>query len=176
MTGYQQGILYLIGSLQGERYIVRNVNRHYIDCVADLFAPYSAYHQRRNDGKRDYWCIKSPHIQKPSLDDVTDCQGFVRSFVELQGNVDLWRHKNHRGDYLFTPRLRIYGAENDLLFVGSHIPAEKKKMQYVTTATGKTCMIVYQSPREIADICDHLYGTPRNDELWQQWFAIISHK
>ncbi len=41
MTGYQQSILYLVGSQLGERFIVRNVDRHYIEAVEDVFMGYT---------------------------------------------------------------------------------------------------------------------------------------
>ena len=180
MTGYQQGILYLNGSFQHgtyTRFVVRNIDRHYVDAVSDLFLPSHPYFQRHNDPcKRDYWCIKSVHVSMPSLDDVSDWRGFRRAFVELQGSLDLWRHKNRKGDYLYTPRLRLYGSESDLLAVSSNLPAGAKKIQYVSTGTGKTCMLAYQSPAEVRDILDYIDGTPRNDALWLRWSAILSGK
>lgn len=180
MTGYQQGILYLNGSFQHgtyTRFVVRNIDLHYVDAVSGLFLPSRPYFQRHNDPrKRDYWCIKSVHVSMPSLDGVSDWRGFCRAFVELQGCLDLWRHKNRKGDYLYTPRLRLYGSESDLLAVSSNLPAGAKKIQYVSTGTGKTCMLAYQSPAEVRDILDYIDGTPRNDALWLRWSAILSGK
>ena len=136
MTGYQQAILYLSGTWSGGKYLVRNVDRWYVDAVSDLF-PTAPYFQLRSDGpsKRDYWCIKSAHIAVPALDEVRDWQGFCRGFVELQGTLDLWSHKNRKGDTVRTLRLRIYGQPDALDAVANNLPAGRKKMQICRTQT-----------------------------------------
>lgn len=181
MTGYQQAILYLNGSVQDNtpshgplRFIVRSVDKFYIDAVADLFAA-NIYCQHCNaPGKRDYWCIKDAFVAKPALADVSDWHGFCRAFVELQGSLALWKHRNRRGEYISIPRLRIYGAEGDLLAIAPHLPAAPKKMQYVRTQTGSTCMLAYQSPAEVLAILDFLDGSPRNDAVWAKWSTALN--
>ena len=57
MNGYQQAILMLLGIDTGGRFLVRCVDRWYVDAVAEFF-PTAPYLQRRVDGKRDFWTIK----------------------------------------------------------------------------------------------------------------------
>lgn len=176
MNGYQQCILYLSSTICGDRLTVRNIDRWYIDQVSSFFSM-NPFLQRRNGvGKKDYWCIKdskSSPVSIPSLADVSDWNGFVCCYIELHGGLDLWKHKNRRGDYLSTPRLRIYGQADDLSAVMSHIPVGKKKIQYVSTQTGKTCMVAYQSPKEILEIFSFLDGFPRNPSIAQKWNPIL---
>lgn len=173
MTGYQQAVLYLSGSWSDGKYLVRNADRWYIDAVADLF-PAQPYFQRRPEAaKRDYWCIKSAAVSPPSLSDVSDWQGFSRAFVELQGSLDLWPHKNRRGETIRTPRLRLYGQPDVLNFVAQHLPAGRKKLQVCRTQTGTTSLYAYQSPAEVDAILESLDGSPRNDRIWSAWQSIL---
>lgn len=128
LSGYQQAILLLLGCATGGRYLVRCVDRHYIDAVSDLF-PTSPYLQQRSEaGKRDYWVLKSAMVRYDiSLSDIRDDVGFCRGIIELQGTLDLWQHRIFNGGYARTPRLRIYGASELLEFVSSVIPAAPKK-------------------------------------------------
>ena len=172
MTGYQQAILMLLGVDTGGRFLVRCVDRWYIDAVAELF-PTAPYPQRRADGKKDFWTVKSAKVHLlPSLADVTDWQGFCRGVVELQACLDLWRHKI-RSKPTKTPRLRLYGQAELLTQVSSHFPAAPKKLQFLHTQTGETCALYYQSPAEVADILDSLRGEPCNIALWARWDALM---
>lgn len=173
ITSYQQAILLLLGQDTGGRYLVRCVDRWYVDCVADLF-PAIPYLQRRADGKRDFWTIKSARVHySVPLSGIRDVVGFCRGVIELQGILDLWRHRNRSGTYVRTPRLRIYGTEELLEFIGAAIPAAPKKMQHITTYTGKTCALYYQSAAEISDILEFVRGEPCNRELWSRWEEIL---
>ena len=174
MTGYQQAILILYGVDTGGRFLVRSVNRWYIDAVADLF-PTAPYYQRRSGEKKDFWVIKSAqaHHLMPELADVTDWQGFCRGVLELQAILDRWRHKTKRGVPIATPRLRVYGQPELLTQIAPHLPAAPKKLQYLHTRTGATCALYYQSPAEIADILDSLRGEPCNKALWARWDALM---
>lgn len=175
ITGYQQAILMLLGVETSGRFLVRCVDRWYIDAVAELF-PTAPYLQRRADGKRDFWTVKSAKVHLlPSLADVKDWQGFCRGVVELQACLDLWPHKV-RGTPTRTPRLRVYGQAELLTQVSSHFPAGAKKLQFLRTQTGETCALYYQSPAEVADILDSLRGEPCNRALWDRWDALIHQK
>lgn len=97
MTGYQQAILYLNGSMQNDtpghglpRFIVRNVDRFYVDAVAELFSTKSYYQHCSAPGKRDYWCIKDAATAKPALSDISDWHGFSPA-------SDLWPDYNAKG-------------------------------------------------------------------------------
>ena len=168
-TGYQQGILYLLSSKQeSTRYVVRCIDKHYIDAVAPLFRFTRPYHQRNNDpGKKDYWCIKSSsrdNFSPPTLDDVTDWPGFCRAVVELQSYLDV-------RPILGVPRLRlrVYGQPDLLDAVCGRFPAGPKKMQHIKTNSGETYSYVYQSHVEIPRIIDYLDGEPKNPEVWAKW-------
>lgn len=174
MTGYQQAILLLLGQDTGGRYLVRCADRWYVDCVAELF-PTAPYLQRRVDGKRDFWTIKSARVAyHVDLSDVRDIAGFCRGVIELQGALDLWRHRARSGVYVRTPRLRVYGTAELLEFVGVALPAAPKKMQHISTRTGHTCALYYQSAAEVSDILSFLHGDPCNRELWSRWEEILN--
>lgn len=173
MTGYQQAILMLLGVDTGGRFLVRCVDRWYIDAVAELF-PTAPYLQRRADGKKDYWVIKSAQVHLlPDLADVVDWQGFCRGAVELQACLDRWAHKTRQGVPIATPRLRIYGQPELLTWLAPHLPAAPKKLQYLRTQNGETCALYYQSPAEVAAILDALRGEPCNHTLWARWDTLI---
>lgn len=130
------------------KFLVRCVDRWYINAVAELF-PTAPYLQHRADGKKDFWVVKSAKVHLlPSLADVTDWQGFCRGVVELQACLDLWPHKV-RGKPTRTPRLRVYGQPELLTQISSHFSAGPKKLQFQRTQTGETCVLYYQSPAEV---------------------------
>lgn len=169
ITGYQQGIMYLLGSQNGERFVVRSVARHYIDIVRPCFpANVHPYLQRRADGKQDYWCLKSAAVKKPSLSDVRDYPGFCRAFIELQGTLDLHKLKG-----VMRPRLRLYGTDCDLSFVAAHLPALPKKMQIVRTNNGTCYALYYQSAAEIRAIIDYISSVQGNRDIADSWAEII---
>ena len=107
-NGYQQAILYLLGYWQEKRYLVRCVDKHYIDAVAPLFERTRPFLQHRTGEKKDYWCIKSASAENftpPTLDDVDDWPAFSRAVVELQGIVDLRKVSSHG-----VPQRRLFAA------------------------------------------------------------------
>lgn len=176
MSGYQQAILLLLGQNTGGKYLVRCADRWYIDCVSSLF-PTAPYLQRRADGKRDFWTLKSARVSYHiDLSDVRDITAFCRGVVELQGSLDLWRHRTRSGAYIRTPRLRIWGAEELLAFVGAALPAAAKKLQHIATNTGETCALYYQSPSEVADIIAWLHGDPCNCDIWARYGEVLNCK
>ena len=174
MTGYQQAIMYLCGSYSGERFIVRNVDRHYVDAVADCFPGCHVYLQHHSDPlKKDYWCIKSARVAKPALSDVYDLSGFCRGFIELQSGITSY-HVTVRGRQRFVIKLRIYGSADDLDFISRSIPANPKKIQYIPTNIGHTFSLNYQSKAEIIDILDYIDGIPQNHAIWEKWWEILN--
>lgn len=174
ITGYQQAILLLFGCEAGGKYLVRSVDRWYIDSVANLFSTSPYLQARCEDGKKDYWVIKSAkaHYSVP-FSSIRDVAGFCRGVLELQGTLDLWRHRTRSGAYVCTPRLRLYGSENLLEFIGSALPAAPKKIQHIRTHTGSTCALYYQSAAEISDILEFVRGEPCKRELWNRWEEIL---
>lgn len=180
-TGYQQGILYLYGSFAGDSFVVRSAERHYVDAVSPLFKNSTPFLQHNSaEGKKDYWVIKAStrftFLHKPSLDDISDWTGFLRAFIEIQSCLDLRPHKSRGGAPIRTPRLRIFGARDDLEQIMRHLPAAQKKIQDIRTQTGATSAIYYQSPREIVDILDFIDGSTRNDAVWALWENILATK
>ena len=110
---------------------------------------------------------------RAAFDEVRDWQGFCRGFVELQGTLDLWSHKNRKGDTVRTLRLRIYGQPDALDAVANNLPAGRKKMQICRTQNGVTYLYAYQSPAEVSAIITYLDGFPRNERIWQRWNSFL---
>ena len=171
-TGYQQAILFLLGYWQEKRYLVRCVEKHYLDAVAPLFERTRPFLQHRiGEGKKDYWCIKSSaadNFTPPTLADVDDWPAFSRAVVELQGIVDLRKVSSH-GVPQRRLRLRIYGQPDLLEVVCSRFPVKLKKMQHIKTNNGETNAFYYQSPAEVCEILNYLDGEPRNEGIWKKW-------
>lgn len=173
-TGYQQAILHLLGVHIGGKFVVRSVDKWYIDSVAVLFptAPYLQKHS--TPGKKDYWVLKSARVDyRQDLGAITDWLGFCRGAIELQGVVDAWRHRTRKRATVVSPRLRIYGCPDLLFAIMRHLPAAPKKLQHILTATGATSAIYFQSPAEVADILSYIYGLPHNAPLWERWESIV---
>lgn len=173
-SGYQHAILHLLGAYEGNRFRIRCVDKWYIDSVAELF-PSTPYLQAENEpGKKDYWVIKSAQVDyRQDLGAITDWAGFCRGVIELQGVVDSWKHRTRKRIPVVSPRLRIYGTTDLLLAMMPHLPAEPKKIQCIRTNTGATSALYYQSPAEVADILNYIYGSPCNAPLWERWESII---
>lgn len=178
-SGYQQAIMRLNGSQVGEYFAVRNINKHYIDCVAPLFhgrrgggRPY--LQKRRGEGAIDYWVVKSMCVSLPELCDVVDWRGFCRGFIELQGCFDLRNCKTRQGDYVKRPRLRIFGQLEDLEALNTHLPAARKKIQCYRQKGGQTYALYYQSEGEICDIMDFIQGYPLFTPIWDKWVELYT--
>lgn len=175
-NGYQQAILYLNGSQMGPRFCVRNVSRWYVDAVQDCFPGCHPYLQKRNeDGKRDFWCIKSHAAEKPSLASVSDLCGFARAFIELQGYLACYPYLDRRYNRTGTIRkLSIFGAYDDLRFIQPTIPARQREPRLHKTYTGQTYTLLYQSKKEIAAIIGFFgAGFPSNTEIWDRWAEML---
>lgn len=173
-TGYQQAILHLLGVHTGGQFLVRCIDRWYVDAVSDLFPNPPFLQPRNTPGKKDFWVLKSAKVDyRQDLSKIEDWAGFCRGVIELQGVVDLWRHRDRKHTLLLTPRLRIYGEPLLLSVVSQHLPAGAKKMQSVKTNSGATHALYYQSPAEVADILNYIYGVPANAPLWSRWETIV---
>lgn len=176
LTGYQQAILYLNGSQMAERFCVRNVDKWYIDAVADCFPGCNPYLQKRKGaGKLDYWCIKSAKVVKPDLASVSDLYGFTRAFIELQGYLTCYPYMDkHNGRVGTIRKLGIYGAYNDLCFIQPAIPARPRQPRLHKTGTGQTFVLLYQSKKEIFNILEHFSaGTPKKLKKWEDWAKTL---
>lgn len=173
-SGYQQAILYLLGTCAEGRFLVRCADRWYVDAVADLFPTRPYLQSRPQEGKKDFWTLKSARVDlRQELSGVTDWPAFCRGVIELQGCVDLWQHRNGSGAMRSTPRLRIYGSEELLEAIMPALPAAPKKLQRVSTVTGSTCALYYQSAAEVAAILDYIRGLPSDRALWERWDSIV---
>lgn len=172
MTGYQQAILYLCGSQMGNRFCVRNVDRHYLDAVADLFPGVTIYlQQRQQEGKKDYWCIKSPRVANPQLSEVSDLYGFTQGLIELQGSLTCYTIiDKRRGKPAYRRRFSVYGSAGDLNFIKPCIPGREREVKPVKTNTGETNCLMYQSKKEIEAILDYFSATDNiNAAVWNKW-------
>lgn len=172
-TGYQQAVLLLSGSWNGNRYAVRNIDKHFVLAVADLFCT-APYFQRSSDSKHQgYWAIKSYRFEPPEIANVTDWQGFCRALLELQGSLDLRPCKTHDGMPIKRLRLRVWAQPELLSAFAAAIPAAPKRIQTIRTHTGATYALYYQSEKEIYDILDYLDGEPRCGKWWSKADEIL---
>lgn len=176
MNDYCNGIAYATGYIRedAERrcLIVRNTDPWYINCISDAtgYRAYkSGYHERH--GKSDQWVVKAKIVDSlPALCDIQSVSDFCRAYIEIHGILDLSKRKNERRKL----RLRIYGKENIIQFINIALPAKEKKVQYICNKVqgkyiGKTCVIYYQSPKEIEDILCFIDGQPKNIKVWDMW-------
>lgn len=175
-TGYQQAILILSGSWNGDKYAVRNIDKHFILAVADLFRTEPFYQRNSETNHKDFWVIKSNRFSPPTLTDVADWRGFCRALLELQGSLDLRPCKTHKGVQTRRLRLRIWAQPELLNAFAAAVPAAPKRIQTVNTATGTTYALYYQSETEICDILDYLDGQPRCASWWGKADEILKNK
>ena len=166
----------LSGSWNGDRYVVRNIDKHFILAVADLFRTVPFFQRSSDPGHQDYWVVKSYRFEPPKLSDVTDWQGFCRALLELQGSLDLRPCKTHKGVPIRALRLRLWAQPELLNAFAATIPAAPKRIQTVVNKTGATYALYYQSEKEIYDILDFLYGEPRCEKWWSKVNEILAIK
>lgn len=174
MTGYQQGILWSIGSNQGDRFIVRNIDKFYINAVADLFNTHPYFQKRKCDNKKDYWCIKSSTVKQILLYDVSDYIGFISAIIELQSCLKLSTRKRKDGSHYYRPALIIYGTKETLDFVQSFLPIKSKKIQTIRTNTGTTHSINITSLADLDSIYNYCYHY--NSDFWNRFDDLLNGK
>lgn len=167
ISGYQIGVLYALSSNAGDnRLIIRSIDKWYCEVCQELFRVNiypNNYHYDRD--KATQWCLKGTlKVPFPKLEDITDIEGFCRSWIEIHSCLDKPRDKL---------RLRIYGKEEILKFLIQHLPVAMKKIQNIRTQTGITSAVYYQSRKEIINIFDYINGYPKNDKVWDKWNKII---
>ena len=175
MTRYHQVIRYAIGYSDGNRVIVRSIDKWYVYTISEICGntPYPNNYYRDRD-KTPQWTIKSAKLSIPTLADISDWQGFCRAYIEIHGVLDATRG----GKGL---RLRIYGDEDVLTAIMQHLPAAPKKLQYITNKIdgkyiGSTCAIYYQSSLEVLTIMSWLDGEPKNESIHGKWYDVINKK
>ena len=177
ISGYQAGILFATGCYDGSRYVVRNVDRWYCDCVQPIFGT-TVYTQIVRD--KPQYVVKGNAIKTVDISSISDAPGFCRAYIELKSSFGLWQGKDRRGRKTNPkPRLRIYGSIDTLERLMDWLPAAPKKIQLCTGQhqdgyTGRTYAVYYQSAAEIIDIFDYISGSPRNDPIWGKWEDILS--
>lgn len=187
MNDYIAGIAYGTGCIVkeggNEFLFIRNLDPYYAKLI-ESEVPYMAYQSKHNidrDG-RTQWCIKARNIHKlPELSEINNPDDFIRAYMELHAAVDLVNAKSKKGNNIKKLRIRIYGSEKILSFINDHLPAGKKKLQYIKNVVdanyiGRTCCIYYQSQREIYNILDWIDGDPRNEKVWDTWQKIMALK
>jgi hypothetical protein len=183
MTDYCIGISYATGCMVNENgkkfLVVRNIDPWY-PFIMQSETTNTAYKTINNKKDAPQWVLKARKINTlPSLSDVVNPKDFCRAYIEIHGVVDLSCAKDRRGNHFKKPRLRIYGTEEILSYLLFHLPANKKKIQYIQNSisggySGKTCAIYYQSTKEILQILQWINGTPQNVTVWNQWNEIIN--
>lgn len=183
LSDYCKGIMYASGTIITEKdstYLtVRNIDKWYPEFVGKQtgYNPYPSDHNSERDGCVQ-WIVKSRNIhQMPCANDVRNCADFIRPYIELHGILDKVKIPKTG---LYKMRLRIYGKEEFLNFIMSIVPAEPKKIQYITNKVvtsgkeyvGKTCAIYYQSQNEIQKILHFIDNAPKNNVVWNKWEQI----
>lgn len=184
MNDYCNGIAYASGYFakeDGKQYLViRNLDPWYAK-VIESESKYKAYASRHNitrDGSPQ-WCIKARDVSTvPPLSEIQNARDFCRAYIEIHGSIDLATVKDRRGAHYKRPRLRIYGTAEVLSFLNNCLPANEKKIQHVKCKTvdgyvGETCILYYQSTKEIASILQWMNGVPKNEAVWQKWKEIM---
>lgn len=185
MNDYCVGVAYGTGYFcvdEGKRYlVVRNLDRWYVDIIAKETG-YTAYESYTNfdRDKKPQWIVKARSIQYlPKLSEIQCKKDFCRAYIELHGSLDIATARNRDGSHFQKPRLRIYGREDIISFINEIVPANKKKIQYITNCvdekyTGNTCVIYYQSKREIFQILEWINGNLKNRDVWDRWYNILN--
>lgn len=177
MTGYQQGIFYALGCQQDNRFALRCIDRRYLDEAAHLFDGCTVYYQKRTQGKKGCYCIKSARVSQISLGDVTDYAGFLRAVIELNGTIGLSTRKQKvTGQHYYRPRLRIFGTEAIVGIALERLPIAPKKVQHHYTNTGHTCEINITSLDELLSVYDYLSGHTVAPDFWQRYTDCIDSK
>lgn len=177
MTGYQQGIMAALGAQCGDRFAVRSINKWYPEQVQDVFGT-TVHAQTLRDREVPQYVVKSARIRMPELSEVTDFRGFSRAWIEIHGILDLATRKNRDGSHPKVPRLRVYGQDDILNMIMHTLPVPTKRIQHIRNIVdvkyvGKTSAIYYQSPSQIVEILNYLYGLPYNKEIWDDWWATV---
>lgn len=184
MTDYCNGIAYASGYFaneNGKQYlVVRNLDSWYAKSIEteSKYKSYKSTHNFKRDGKVQ-WVIKARDIDNiPDLVEIKNIADFSRAYIEIHGCLDLATAKDKKGNYFKKPRLRLYGNEKIIFFLNKNLPAEEKKIQYISNVVddiynGKTCAIYYQSLKEIINIFQWIDGFPRNEYIWNKWQEII---
>ena len=187
MNDYCNGIAYASGYFSnedGKQYlVVRNLDSWYVKTI-ETESKYKAYESKYNIGRdgKSQWVIKARDISDiPELSEIINCNDFCRAYIEIHGLIDLATAKDKKGNYFKKPRLRIYGTEEIISFLNKCLPANEKKVQRISNVVdniyiGKTCVLYYQSVKEIVSILQWINGNPRNERIWDKWKEIIDIK
>lgn len=187
MNEYCIGIAYATGYIasdNGKQYlVVRNLDPWYPKCI-ETESENLAYESKHNivRDSKPQWVIKARNINNlPDIHDIINTRDFYRAYIEIHGVLDLATAKDRKGNHYKKPRLRVYGKEEILEHMISCLPAGRKKIQYITNTVsggykGKTCVVHYQSAREIDTILRWIDGYPRNERIWNKWNEIIELK
>lgn len=185
MDDYCNGIAYATGYMAKDYrkpyLVVRNLDPWYANQIATATGgtAYKSMHNIDRDGKPQC-TVKARSINSlPGLSEIQSPHDFCRAYIEIHGVLDMCTAINRDGSRFKKPRLRIYGRENIIEYINNILPANKKKVQYMTNKVdnkyiGSTCAIYYQSAREIDNILDWIDGYPKNETVWEKWKQIIS--
>lgn len=181
---YCWGIAYATGYIAkdgGKTFLcVRNIDGWYPKCIENISLN-KAYMLRYNIERDNapQWAIKARNISElPKLSEITSPSDFLRAYIEIHGTLDLSTRRSRSGEKHKAPRLRIFGQENILDYIQAYVPAAPKSIQNIVQRVddkyiGKTCVLYYQSRKEIADILEWIDGSPRNEKVWEKWQEII---
>lgn len=175
MDDYFNGITYATGSIitDGDKkyLLVRNIDKWYPLCIAQETG-YACYCTKKKG--KDQWTVKiysASAIIGPR--DVLCDKDFCRSVLEIRGVMDLALAKNRKGEHIQRLRFRIYGDVDLLQYLNRILPVSVKKTQNISTNSGRTHALYYQSRAEIIAILNWIDGSPRNENIWNSWRNIM---
>jgi len=189
MSNYDLGILWSVGTYDGERFVVRHKDRYYPDRIA-AYLGNTVYEQMRTHkpGDNDFvikssginlkqlygmgWTDRSDDVRHlPVLDDYMD---FIRAYTEIHSSLDYsTRHSRYKTKYK-SLRLRIYGNTeliSDINRILTQSAGVSLKAPQVLD-NNKTAVLYYQRAAEVRAVYDWLSGDPCNSSYWDD----VKHK
>ena len=186
LDAFTVGVIWATGTRTDGQYVVRNEDAYWAEHVRKRFGGtvYTIKHPRNGT---PMYCIKIKMAIAPEIEalgwtgrsdadrgmpDVDDRGEFCRAYIQCHASIDMWKHRTRRGIEIATPRMRIWAAETMLEGITRVISGETgagiKKVQRHQTDAGTTYALFYQSPREVAAICEWVLSgehSPRFAEI-----------
>ncbi len=186
LDAFTAGVIWATGTRTDGQYVVRNEDAYWAEHIRKRFGGtmYTISHPRNGT---PMYCIKIKMAIAPEIEalewtgradadrgmpDVDDRAEFCRAYIQCHAGIDLWKHRTRRGIEIATPRMRIWAGETMLEEIAQIISGETgagiKKVQRHMTDVGTTHLLAYQSPREVAAICEWVMSgehSPRFAEI-----------
>ncbi len=180
LSAYDLGIVWSIGTVMESRFVIRCVDRFYVDRIAD-YTGNMVYTQNHSSGKTEY--VVKTRLENSSttgwngqradqhrLPELVDYHDFLRAWIEIHGCMTYSQRRTRHGRYRGLC-LKIFGNVDivhqieAILYSNAHV--NPKSVQYVHNQ--KTAYITYTAYSEICDIIAWIDGDPHNPDIWASW-------